>query len=204
MFGSDGRLRLSQSRVRAHVAARSAEALAERPHIETVIGCAGRCTATTRLWRALRARRHGDRQPRAGHGPARTARRQRRRLQHGAAAGRRHAGRRSTTSPTTVNVERALRERNEALEDADADQDRFRPSRLLRAALAAHQHHRLRSAAGRAGDRPLTDKQREYLGYISASTNALLAHHQQHPRPRHHRRRRDEARSRAGRHPRAP
>jgi signal transduction histidine kinase len=75
----------------------------------------------------------------------------------------------------TVNVERALRERNEALETADA----------LKIDFVHHVSYELRSPltniigfAHFLGDPAfgqLTDKQREYLGYITASTNALLA-----------------------------
>jgi signal transduction histidine kinase len=75
----------------------------------------------------------------------------------------------------TVNVERALRERNEALEAADK----------LKIDFVHHVSYELRSPltniigfAHFLGDPlmgPLTDKQREYLGYITVSTNALLA-----------------------------
>jgi signal transduction histidine kinase len=75
----------------------------------------------------------------------------------------------------TVNVERALRERNEALETADA----------IKIDFVHHVSYELRSPltniigfAHFLGDEafgPLTDKQREYLGYITTSTNALLA-----------------------------
>ena len=75
----------------------------------------------------------------------------------------------------TVNVERALRERNEALEAADK----------LKIDFVHHVSYELRSPLtniigfahflGEPAIGPLNDKQREYLGYITASTNALLA-----------------------------
>ena len=75
----------------------------------------------------------------------------------------------------TVNVERALIEKNEALETADA----------IKIDFVHHVSYELRSPltniigfAHFLGDPafgPLTDKQHEYLGYITASTNALLA-----------------------------
>jgi signal transduction histidine kinase len=75
----------------------------------------------------------------------------------------------------TVNVERALREKNEALVAADG----------IKIEFVHHVSYELRSPltniigfANLLGDPafgPLTDKQREYLGYITTSTNALLA-----------------------------
>lgn len=75
----------------------------------------------------------------------------------------------------TVNVERALRERNEALVAADS----------IKIEFVHHVSYELRSPltniigfANLLGDPafgPLTLKQREYLGYITTSTNALLA-----------------------------
>jgi signal transduction histidine kinase len=75
----------------------------------------------------------------------------------------------------SVNVERALRERNEALEEADE----------IKIEFVHHVSYELRSPltniigfAHFLGDPAfgeLTEKQREYLGYITASTNALLA-----------------------------
>jgi signal transduction histidine kinase len=75
----------------------------------------------------------------------------------------------------TVNVERALRERNEALEAADS----------IKIDFVHHVSYELRSPltniigfANLLGDSAfgsLTQKQSEYLGYITASTNALLA-----------------------------
>jgi signal transduction histidine kinase len=75
----------------------------------------------------------------------------------------------------TINVERALRERNEALETAD----------VLKVDFVHHVSYELRSpltniigfaqlmAEPSLG--ALNPKQREYLSYIGASTNALLA-----------------------------
>jgi signal transduction histidine kinase len=75
----------------------------------------------------------------------------------------------------TFNVERALRERNEALEAADS----------IKIDFVHHVSYELRSPltniigfANLLGDPAfgtLTQKQGEYLGYITASTNALLA-----------------------------
>ena len=75
----------------------------------------------------------------------------------------------------SVNVERALRERNEALEDADK----------IKIEFVHHVSYELRSPLtniigfshflGDPVTGPLTEKQREYLGYIQHSTNALLA-----------------------------
>ena len=75
----------------------------------------------------------------------------------------------------SVNVERALRERNEALEDADK----------IKIDFVHHVSYELRSPltniigfAHFLGDPvtgPMNEKQREYLSYITTSTNALLA-----------------------------
>jgi len=75
----------------------------------------------------------------------------------------------------TVNVERALRERNEALEAADGLKNDF----------VHHVSYELRSPLTNiigfaqllddTASGPLTAKQREYLGYITTSSTALLA-----------------------------
>jgi signal transduction histidine kinase len=75
----------------------------------------------------------------------------------------------------TVNVERALIERNEALEAADQLKLDFvhHVSYELRSPLTniiGFAHFLREPATG-----PLTPKQDEYLGYINTSTNALLA-----------------------------
>lgn len=75
----------------------------------------------------------------------------------------------------TVNVERALRERNEALETADQMKVDFvhHVSYELRSPLTTiigFAHFLNDPATG-----PMSVKQSEYLGYITTSTNALLA-----------------------------
>ena len=75
----------------------------------------------------------------------------------------------------TVNVERALRERNEALETADQMKIDFvhHVSYELRSPLTTiigFAHFLADPATG-----PMTLKQSEYLSYITTSTNALLA-----------------------------
>ena len=95
---------------------------------------------------------------------------------------------------------RAAREERGA-GDRRRDQDRFRPSRLLRAALAADQHHRLCAFPRRPGDRP-ADRQAARISRLHHHLHQRAAgDHQQHPRPRHHRRRRHDAQPRAGGYP---
>ena len=75
----------------------------------------------------------------------------------------------------SVNVERALRERNEALEDADK----------IKIDFVHHVSYELRSPLtniigfvhllGDPSTGPLAPKQREYLDFITISTNTLLA-----------------------------
>jgi len=75
----------------------------------------------------------------------------------------------------TVNVERALRERNDALETASQMKVDFvhHVSYELRSPLTTiigFAHFLSDTTTG-----PLTEKQNEYLGYITSSTNALMA-----------------------------
>src|SRR5262249_43552098 len=75
----------------------------------------------------------------------------------------------------TVNVERVLRERNEALEAADAIKLSFvrHVSYELRSPLTniiGFAHFLREPSTG-----PLTQKQEEYLDYINTSTTSLLA-----------------------------
>ncbi len=173
VFGSDGRVRLHNPAF-ARMWKLEPAVLAERPHIETVIDWCRALYGDEALWKRLRATATAieDRSQVSG-------RLERRDgtvvdlatvpLPDGATL----IAFRDITD--TVNVERALRERNEALEQAD----------LLKVDFVQHVSYELRSPLtniigfahflGEPAVGPLTEKQREYLGYINASTTALLA-----------------------------
>ena len=173
VFASDGRLRLFNTAF-ARMWKLDPGALAMRPHIEAVVGWCHALVGDTPVWRALRAAVTAI----DGREPV-TGRIERRDgsvidcatvpLPDGATL--------ATFQDVTdsANVERALRERNEALEQADR----------IKIDFVHHVSYELRSPLTniigfahflndpRTG--PLTDRQREYLGYIQVSTNALLA-----------------------------
>ena len=152
VFGSDGRLRLHNPAFARMWRLDAAGAGRAAAHRDRDRACASRCTATTPIWQALRDAVTAIDSREADLRTARAPRRQRGRLHHGAAAGRRHAGdvpRRHRLGQRRARAARAQR----GAGGRRPDQDRFRPSRVLRAALAAHQHHRLRPSAGRSGDR---------------------------------------------------
>jgi signal transduction histidine kinase len=172
VFASDGRLRLYNPAF-AGMWKLAPSALAERPHIEAVIA-ACRPHGDEGTWQALRGAVTGleNREP--------MSRRIERRdgsvidcatvpLPDGATL----VTFQDVTD--TVNVERALRERNDALEAADN----------LKSDFVHHVSYELRSPLtniigftqllNEPPTGPLTDKQREYLGYITASSAALLA-----------------------------
>ncbi len=173
VFGSDGRLRLHNPAF-VRLWRLDADALKERPHIESVIALCRPLHGDAAFWATLRATVTAidNRAPITG------------RLE-------RHDGTvvDCATVPLpdgatlvtfadltdTVNVERVLRERNEALEAADE----------LKIDFVHHVSYELRSPLtniigfahflGDPSTGPLTEKQHEYLGYITVSTNALLA-----------------------------
>jgi signal transduction histidine kinase len=173
VFGSDGRLRLHNA---AFVGMWNLEPrdLADRPHIERITALCRPLHGDAPAWRALREVVTAM--------DSREATRGRIERRDGTVVD-------STTVPlpdgatlvtfhdvtASVNVERALRERNEALEDADKIKIDFvhHVSYELRSPLTniiGFVHLLSDPATG-----PLERKQREYLDYITVSTNTLLA-----------------------------
>jgi signal transduction histidine kinase len=173
VFASDGRLRLYNAAF-ARTWKLSPEALAERPHIETVTALCRPLHGDHPTWQALRAVVTAI--------DSREAIEDRLERRDGSVVD-------CTTVPLpdgatlvtfhdvtdSVNVERALRERNEALEDADR----------LKIDFVHHVSYELRSPLtniigfvhllGDPATGPLATKQREYLDYITVSSNTLLA-----------------------------
>ncbi len=173
VFGSDGRVRLHNPAFQ-RMWKLSTEALDVHPHVEAVTAWSQALHDDNTVWRSLRAAVTAidNREPIV----ARIERRDGMTID-------------MTTMPLpdgatlvtfqdvsdTVNVERALVERNEALVAADG----------IKIEFVHHVSYELRSPLtniigfanllGDAAYGPLTDKQREYLGYITVSTNALLA-----------------------------
>jgi signal transduction histidine kinase len=173
VFGSDGRVRLHNPAFQ-RMWKLSPEALDQHPHVEQVTAWCQALHDDSAVWRSLRAAVTAidGREPIAASIERRDG-----------------ATINMTTMPLpdgatlvtfqdvtdTVNVERALRERTEALEAADEIKIEFvhHVSYELRSPLTniiGFAHFLADPAFG-----PLTDKQREYLGYITTSTNALLA-----------------------------
>jgi signal transduction histidine kinase len=173
VFGSDGRLRLHNPAF-ARMWRLSPAALTERPHIEAMIDHCRPLYGDETLWQRLRAT------VTAIEGRDSVTGRLERRdgsvvdlvtmpLPDGATLVT------FLDVTDTINVERALRERNEALEAADS----------LKVDFVHHVSYELRSPLtniigfahflGEPSTGPLNSKQREYLGYINTSTSALLA-----------------------------
>jgi signal transduction histidine kinase len=173
VFGSNGRIRLSNPAFQRMWKLDPA-VLGEKPHIETVIGWCRPLHGDETTWHMLRS--------------AVTVLDQRdalsRRIERNdgsvvdcATVPLPDGGTLVAFQDVTdsVNVERALRERNEALVTADE----------LKIDFVHHVSYELRSPLtniigfahflGDPSTGPLTSRQREYLHYITVSTNALLA-----------------------------
>jgi signal transduction histidine kinase len=173
VFASDGRLRLHNSAF-ARMWRLEPQALAERPHIETITALCRPLHGDNATWQKLRefVTAIDSREPIE-------ARLERRDgtvvdcttvpLPNGATLVTFH------DVTDSVNVERALRERNEALVDADK----------IKIDFVHHVSYELRSPLtniigfvhllGDPSTGPLAPKQRDYLDYITVSTNTLLA-----------------------------
>jgi signal transduction histidine kinase len=173
VFGSDGRLRLANSAF-GRMWNLSVQSMSERPHIEAVSAMCQPLHADQAIWHALRdaVTTMDNREPISG-------RLERRDgmvvdcstvpLPDGATLVAFH------DVTDSVNVERALLERNEALEDADKIKIDFvhHVSYELRSPLTniiGFVHLLADPATGE-----LAPKQREYLDYITVSTDTLLA-----------------------------
>jgi len=173
VFASDGRIRLANAAF-ARMWQLPPETLAERPHIETISALCRPLHGDDPAWQALRqaVTAIDSREAIAGRLERRdgsvvdcTAAP----LPGGATLVTFH------DVTDTVNVERALRERNDALEDADR----------IKIDFVHHVSYELRSPLtniigfvhllGDPATGPLQPKQREYLDYITVSTNTLLA-----------------------------
>lgn len=173
VFGSDGRIRLHNPAF-AKMWKLDTNALNDRPHIEAVIGWCRALYGDDKLWRKLRTtataieerEQVADRLERRDGSVVDLATVP---LPDGATLVT------FLDVTDTINVERALREKNEALETAD----------LLKVDFVQHVSYELRSPLtniigfahflAEPAIGPLTEKQREYLGYINTSTSALLA-----------------------------
>ncbi len=173
VFGTDGRLRLFNPPF-AQSWKIAVSALTERPHIEAVIGLCRPLHGDDRTWSTLRAAVTAldERDPVSGR-----IERNDGSVVDFATVPLPDGATLVTFQDMTdsVNVERALRERNEALMAADE----------IKLDFVHHVSYELRSPLtniigfahflGEASTGPLNEKQAEYLGYITTSTNALLA-----------------------------
>ena len=173
VFGSDGRVRLHNPAFQ-HMWKLTPDALDQHPHVEDVTAWCQALHDDTAVWRHLR----GAVTAIDGREPIAARIERRDGMVINLATMPLPDGATLVTFQDvsdTVNVERALRERNEALETADSIKIKF----------VHHVSYELRSPlsniigfANLLGDSafgPLNDKQHEYLSYITTSTNALLA-----------------------------
>jgi signal transduction histidine kinase len=173
VFRSDGCLRLFNPAF-SRMWKLDPAALATHPHIEAVIGWCMGVAGDSPLWRTLRTAVTAidNREPVAGQLERRDGS-----VVDCATVPLPDGATLMTFQdvPDSANVERALRERNEALVEADK----------IKIDFVHHVSYELRSPLtniigfshflGDPVTGPLTVRQREYLGYIQVSTNSLLA-----------------------------
>ena len=173
VFGSDGRLRLYNQAFLA-LWSLTAQALGDKPHIDAVAAMCRPLHGETRAWARIRAvvtaieHRKGE---------ALRLERADGRVLDGAAQPLPDGGTMVTFRDVTdsVQVERALIERNEALEAADA----------LKNAFVGHVSYHLRTPLnsligyahmlGEPAFGALTDRQSEFLGHVRQSSDTLRA-----------------------------
>jgi len=174
VFGSDGRLKLFNPAF-ARMWTLEAEALNGQPHIDRVARICTPLFGDEYAWAELRAVVAGLQDQRLGF-ERRLARRDGSILDYAAAPLPDGATLLTFIDVTaSVNVERALTERNQALIDAEK----------LRNDFVHHVSYELRSPLtniigfiqllGDGSIGPLNEKQREYAGYVINSSSALLA-----------------------------
>jgi signal transduction histidine kinase len=173
VFGSDGRIRLHNPAFE-RMWKLAGDALAQHPHVEAVAAWCQAQHDDNSTWRALRAAVTAI----DGRGPVGGRFERRDGLAVSWSTVPLPDGATMVTFQDvsdSMNVEKALRERNEALETADEIKIDFvhHVSYELRSPLTniiGFAHFLSDPAFG-----PLTAKQREYLSYITMSTNSLLA-----------------------------
>jgi signal transduction histidine kinase len=173
VFGSDGRLQLHNAAF-ARTWRLSPEALNDRPHIEKITALCRPLHGDDPTWQSLREviTAMDGREPLSG----RLERRDGSVVDCSTVplpAGATLVAFHDVTD--SVNVERALRERNDALEDSDR----------IKVNFVHHVSYELRSPLtniigfvhllGDPGTGALAPKQREYLEYVTVSSNVLLA-----------------------------
>ncbi|MCP4382658.1 MAG: two-component sensor histidine kinase [Hyphomicrobiales bacterium] len=174
VFGSDGKLRLHNPAF-GSILALEPDLLAKQPHVSDVVRKARQTGDDDADWRRFTTRVAGLDESRSSF-TGRMERANQRIIDYATVP---LPGAQTMVTlvdvTDTVQVERALIERNEALEAAGA----------LKNAFIHHVSYELRSPLTNiigftellddAGVGPLNDRQREYVGYISSSSGALLA-----------------------------
>ena len=174
VYGADGRLKLLQPGLRPNLGAAGRVPQAE-PHVRDVLRAAAASSSPTTMAGADGAA--GGRQ---------SPSRRRRRAAASAPTARCSTGRQVPLPDgaslftfldvtDSIRVERALRERNEALETDRPPEVGVHRQRLLRAAHAAQRHHRLRRDPREQFFGELNERQLEYSRAIVESSQRLLA-----------------------------